>query len=414
MERALDLLGSLPGTASNHAIYRLKANIGIAHTRLGNDPEGARWLLDAFEAHPGDLKAIANKVLAHLLLDQNEQALQTGHTALAADPSNELAAFYLIQAAARLPEQTDPLAATPPALTNRADILLAQMIFHRKRDNRIWIAKAQQARTRFPDHKRIAAWAAEADIAEAVQAASITTYRLPGHLKSTLQQAAQLLTDAWDHFLSTGQQPGPEQFAPASSAMIAWKLSGRPSKAATIAAQLVEQKVQDRHALFNAAQILHEAGQDDLVQQALDLAPDTPDFAFVCAMRLVEQGNWDDAIAIIKSVEIPEVERDFANAFISLAPYRNPSQPVNADQLRQAMPARPHPIHAPWCYSHELHGSVALRSSPTRLSPPRGKPSPLRATWRSGSWRPLTPLTRMTLPPSSSFSRIIFRSTNPP
>lgn len=290
--------------------------------------------------HPNDPKAVANRILALLLLDRNDEAFQAGRAALAADPSNELAAFYLIQAAARLPDETDPLNGIPPALANRADILFAQAVFCRLRGDDTWIAKAQQARTRFPDNKRIVAYAAEADIAEAAQrAASVTTYKLPDGLRSRIEQAAQFLTDAWDRVLSTEQKPGPEQLAPAASAMIAWKLSGHPSKAASIAAQLVKHQANDRHALFNAAQILHEDDRDDLVDEALALAPDTPDFAFIRAMRLIEQGKWDDAVSIFKATEIPEVERDLVDAFIAMAPFRDTSKAVDVDCLRKAMPA---------------------------------------------------------------------------
>ena len=329
----------MPATASNHALFRIKANIGHAHVRLGDDHEGARWLLEACTLYPADPKAVANNVLAKLLLNENEDAIALARASLVADPGNELVAFYLVQACARVPRETDPLAGVPAALANRADILFSLIIFQRMRAGDTWVGQAQDARRHFPDDKRIAAIAAEADIVETVEQDNYQeTYRLPDDVSARLQKAAQLLTAEWEAARSSEQQLTDEHYAPAASAMVAWKISRQNAKALLIAEQLVNAKVTNLQVLFNAAQIIADANNDDLLQEAIALSHDAPELLFLRALRLVDKGEWKEAVRIFGQVPIPPVERDAVQTIIALAPLQDPAQTVEEATMRAALP----------------------------------------------------------------------------
>lgn len=341
MERLRELLSTLPATASTHVIFRIKANIGHSYTRLGDEAEGARWLIEAWEEEPQSPKAIANRILAHLLLDQFAEAVALGRDTLLADPGNELAAFYLIQAAGRVPAEPDALAGVPPAIRNRPDIVFAQIISERAKNSELWITLAQKARSRFPTNRRIGAAAAEADIAQIASNEQYRdTYKLPPQTQSTLQDAARLLTSGWHEALASEVKLTGEHFAPAAAAMVAFKLVRQQKEAAEIASQLVSKGVQDRQTLFNAVQILQdEGGQDELINVALERAPGAPELEFFRALRLLNKGNWDAASAILKSIAVPDFEKDLVATTLAIAPYRDGSKPVSEAELRSIMPA---------------------------------------------------------------------------
>jgi len=306
---------------------------------LGDEKESAYWLIKGYEAYPTEPKAIANRILAHLLLGENEEAVALGRYTLEHDPNNELTAFYLIQAAARLPAETDPLEGIPAALRERADILLGQIIFKRVKGDATWVQDAQRACQRFPEEKRIQVFAAEADVAEIINKGDHgVSFILPRAEHDVLQRAALLLTTEWEAGLTDEQAVSPALVDVASTAMVAWKLAGRQDKAIAIARKLVDIKVDDRQVLLNAAQIINDAGDKEYVEKAVALSPEAPELKFIEALRLVDEGDWDSAVTILKEIEVPGVEREIVDIMIKLAPFRDPARSVSESEIRTILP----------------------------------------------------------------------------
>lgn len=306
---------------------------------LGDDKESAYWLIKGYEVYPAEPKAIANRILAHLVLGENEEAVELGRDTLKHDPGNELAAFYLIQAAARLPAETDPLKGIPTALRERSDILLGQIIFKRVKGDATWVQDSQRSGQRFPEDKRIQILAAEADVSEITNKGDYAvSFILPAAEHEVLQRAALLLTTEWEAGLTDEQAISPAQIDVASTAMVAWKLTRRQDKAIAIARKLVDIKVDDRQVLLNAAQIINDAGDQEYVEKAIALSPEAPELRFIKALRLVDEGDWDRAAAIFKEIEVPDVEREIVDVMIKLAPFRDPARSSTESEFRTIMP----------------------------------------------------------------------------
>lgn len=164
------------------------------------------------------------------------------------------------------------------------------------------------------------------------------SYILPVAERSALERAAQLLATEWEVARTGEQTLSIEQIAPASAAMVAWKLTRQQDKALTIARQLVDAKVSDPQALLNAAQIINDAGDRDYVEKALALAPNAPELKFLKAVRLVDEGDWDGAATILKELDVPNDEREIVQAMVTLAPYRDAARVVTETELRGVMP----------------------------------------------------------------------------
>jgi len=304
--------------------------------RLGRDEEAARWLLEAYDHAVSDPKAAANKALAHLLLGENQRAVDFARTALAQNADNELLASYLIQGLSRIPEIDDPMEGIPAALKERAEVMLAEAMFHRNRGNEdLWIAKMINARRRHGGVHTIALYAAEADIAEVCKAGQYqTTRRLAPDVVARLLVASSVLQAQWDEALTSEQAISDEPLSLAVSSMIGWQLSRECEKACAIALQIVDTKTECRYATVHAAQILADNGRHADAARAIALAPETPSARWMKAMDLINSGNWSAASVILSEGEIPETEIPLAAAFKHLAPFKDKATTADSAALR--------------------------------------------------------------------------------
>jgi tetratricopeptide (TPR) repeat protein len=78
--------------------YRILTNIGAANLLLNIKFEAAKSFLEAFQYNDDDEKALCNKALAHLLLDQLHEAIEQANIALEKNPGNTQAYCVIIQA----------------------------------------------------------------------------------------------------------------------------------------------------------------------------------------------------------------------------------------------------------------------------------------------------------------------------
>jgi tetratricopeptide (TPR) repeat protein len=101
---ALQLLGKLesqlPESVSAALRARVRANIGIALLKLGEEERAGRLLIEAYTLNPEDPKAIANHVLGQLLTGGIEAGLAFARDAITADPSNAGVAAFIFRGAA--------------------------------------------------------------------------------------------------------------------------------------------------------------------------------------------------------------------------------------------------------------------------------------------------------------------------
>jgi tetratricopeptide (TPR) repeat protein len=220
-------LQNLPAGASGRIVFRIKANIGHCLLQLGDEKEGMRWLLEAYDAAPSEPKAIANRAVALLVGGRVQEAYDFCREVLKADQSNEFAAAHLLHAAAALAVD-DPLPLIPQALREREVVVLARTAYLHVRESRPeWWDTARRAARSFPDNQHIAFFAAESAIDETIRSPTFhTMWRIdPGHRK-LVEDAAQILEAQWMR-LQNSEAPNNERgIAILGDAMLARQVLG--------------------------------------------------------------------------------------------------------------------------------------------------------------------------------------------
>lgn len=329
------LLDSLPASASEVVRFRTKANIGHCLMRLDRNDEAAAKLFEAVAHDPSNPKAIANKVLAHILSGDFDAAVADARAELARNPEHEIVAAYLIQAAAHIPGMASPMSELAPGVQTKADVQLADILFSRNRRDDAWIAKAQEGRRQHPGATALALFGAEADIAVISDAGAYQTSRvLVPDVKATLVAAATLLDDEWQRIHKSEHPDSAEASGIAEVAMIGWHLGQEPDKACAKAVAIVDAQASSEGAIMNAALILAENGRRDAARLAIARTPDNPLARWLASSFLVADGDWERGAAVLTTGEVPEGERTIAETLIALTPLRDPNSAADEGAFR--------------------------------------------------------------------------------
>lgn len=117
-------------SGANSALrFRIATNLGAAHLGLGHYDKAGKLFIEAFEFEPSSDKAVANRALGHLLIDQRAEALAAARQAVERYPSSARAWVALINIMPRvepgmiIPDVPAELADDPQLLQVRADAL---------------------------------------------------------------------------------------------------------------------------------------------------------------------------------------------------------------------------------------------------------------------------------------------------
>lgn len=336
---ALDLLeamlGSLPPTASELVRFRIKANIGHCLMRLDRNAQAAAKLFESVAHDPTNPKAIANKVLAFILVENFEAAVAEARAELSRSPEHEIVAAYLIQAAAHIPGMSNPISELAPSVRANADVQLADVVFSRNRRDDAWIAKAQEACRKHPAVEALALFAAEADVALISDAGTYQTTRLVSEdVQATLVRAATRLEGEWQRIRNSEYPDTVEASVVAEIAMVGWHLAQLPDKACAVAQAIVEAKASGEGAIMNAALILAENGRRDVALTALELAPNSPLSRWLRGTSLIADGDWKGGATVFATGDVPDAERTLADTFVALVPLRDTESVVDEKAFR--------------------------------------------------------------------------------
>ena len=326
-----NLQDELPNTASAKIRFRIKANIGHCYIQMGNFAEAQLWLLEGFDLAPEEANAIANKALAFILADRFADALEICRAALESDPSNQLAASYLLQAAVPLSEMADPLDLIPQDLREKEEVLLARAAFLRSREQRPdWWTIAREAAGRFPGNKRIALFASESYVEEAIRHPDFQRERkLAPTLHEALSGAAAVLDAHWIELRSSEVPTRPDATEALVNAMVAYQVLGDFSRAIELAWEVVD-KTTDEASLTNAFQVAHASNNTQLAERALAaMATPSPRIKFLRALLHLEQNRWNEAAECLAEADVPDTERNLADTLIKLAVLRNGRSPAD-------------------------------------------------------------------------------------
>lgn len=179
---------------------RIRANIGIARLKLGDDAIAGRLLIEAHTINPTDARVIANRVLGQLLQGDFSGAIDFARQAITDDPENAGVASFIFQGAAVSTDDFDPAALVPAALLEDKNVLLNRINWVRiKLKSDEWHALAQRAWELYPDDLIIERIYGEALLDEILgkdtgaRASAFTDQE-----RATLSRAAAHLQKVWD------------------------------------------------------------------------------------------------------------------------------------------------------------------------------------------------------------------------
>jgi tetratricopeptide (TPR) repeat protein len=316
-------LQNLPAGASGRIIFRIKANLGHCLLQLGDETEGIRWLLEAYDVAPHEPKAVANKAVALMVGGRVQEAYDFCKEALKADQSNEFAAAHLLHAAATLAVD-DPLTLIPQALREREVVVLARIAFLSARERRPeWWDTARRAASSFPDNEHIAFFAAKSAIDEAMRTPTFQTMRyIDAERRNLVEGAAQTLDAQWMRILNSEAPNDERGMAILGDAMLARQVLGEHEAALRMAEELVNRS-NDENLLLNAVQVAQFWHQHELALQALAKLGDIPGVSFLKGIVHLDQSEWAEAAACFAAArDVPESERAIVDTVIALAPIR--------------------------------------------------------------------------------------------
>ena len=327
------LLASLKPEVSGRIRFRVKANIGHCHLKLGDDMRAADLLVEAVGHAPRDPKALANKVLAHLLQGLHREAFDLAVTTLRDDATNEATAGYLIQAAARLDDVTDPLADVPEPLRGTERVVQSYVDYLRIRGRRPeWWAAARDGHERFPDDDLLALYRAEADIDEIIRGKHAQTWRLTPDQRAAAKAATDSMLERWTKAKDSDFPGRPDLVALCANLTIGLVLLGDIPKAVEVVRSGLAAAPSDDALLLHAGSIALEAGDRDLAELAFKGLADTGEALLIKCQIAARLGDWKYLASLSDQpnlATLPLVERDVVDvlvttAVIKLSPPENP------------------------------------------------------------------------------------------
>jgi tetratricopeptide (TPR) repeat protein len=331
------LLARLRPNPSGTILFRVKANIAFQHFASDNLEAASRWWLEAYDHAPQDPRAAANKILGLWMGGDPLAAVEFGRSVLRADPANELAASYIPQAAAMVPEIEDGLEGIPPGLREREPVIGGEIIFLRSRGaSKVWHAKARRGLDLYPDSETLKVYCAYATLDEVVEDEEIQRTRIiSDQTRKELETAATVLDAYWRSKPSAFLTRQYDDAVPAlAGAMVAYHLLQDKGKALVLATEIADREICEKEVLTNAVYIALDNRKYDLARRLLDILPEDPDLAFNRGLLLMQLGDDDGAVEAFGRANIPEHERGIVKTALALVPFRKPETHPGIDALK--------------------------------------------------------------------------------
>ena len=294
------LLKRVANSASGRILFRIKANIGHAHLVMSDEARGAHWLSEAYHHAPTEPKAIANYALSLILQKRSKEAFEYGLRELRSDPKNGWVAGYVIHAAARCSEISDPIGEIPEPLRGLADVEAARIDFLRIRDEvPAWWIAARKAHAAHPDHKFLAQSAAEADLDEIGRSDEFRlNNRLSSDVRQRLQRAVVTLRARWDERQASENPRRPDGVAACCNLLGAYYALGDTAEALAIAKQAAAVVVDDEALLQRATIAALEGGDDDFAAKLIEKLPQSPEATLMRFQFYAHKGDLSRLVEI--------------------------------------------------------------------------------------------------------------------
>ncbi|MBB2965169.1 PIN domain-containing protein [Methylobacterium sp. R2-1] len=331
---------ALPQPLSAKSRLRIGLNKGLCRLRMGDQEGAARTMLQAYEHDPNDPRAIAHKILGHWFLGEVNEACAFGEAALACDPSNDLAAFYLIQAQADLPDFADPMVGVPAGLQNNATILTAEiMVLRRREATPDWWARARAAAALHPEDDDLAALSATATVEEVTGDDTVQVTRILSEAQRVaLREAQGPLDKAWRASrarLSDAFELGVQHL---SVALVCARLLDDEEKLDELLTVIDEDGLSDPALIATAARILESYRRPELFDRLTARALNHPVVAFQVGLERVHRGEVVEGAHLLARAAIPPEEQAPVIVLQRLAALTTNGGTIKAEDLEALLP----------------------------------------------------------------------------
>jgi len=281
-QTALDLLEKLQCEITDghsKAIRaRVRANIGIAQQRLGNDVLAGELLLEAYDIHPEDSKVSANRILGFQLLGRFDESLGWAKTCLELDPQNASAAAFVFQAATLMPNPPDPFELVPVDLLDDFTVRIYRINYLRQTASVTeWQALAIETWQSNPDDIGICRIAGEAFLDKAIGGDGYErSPRISSERTEDLLSAEGLLLQYWNQVRKYENADQNSWLIAGCNLMTVYRALRRTEDAARVRDQILALNPSDPDVCIAAA---HLAMDDNDHKQTLELIQHVPDNA---------------------------------------------------------------------------------------------------------------------------------------
>lgn len=357
IENAKSFLATLPAAVAPVIQSRARNILGHFYLRIG-DRVRARSLLDEGYRHaPNDRRAIANRVLSLWLAESPAEAYRFGCDAAQADPGNEWAAAYAVQAASDAADVADPLADLPESLRQNATVLTSLLVFLRRREVvPEWWDRAREAAGLYPDNKDLTRAAALADVDEVSRDPTpAQTGVLSDDQRAKLELAVPCLDAAWREQRTHLTDPHSLAAQNLVAAMAGAHLLGDRQLAIELATVVADEGLTDWHPVVAAAQTAMNRGENALLTRLVTLCPEHPTVKFFAGIAALHRGDLGAAASAFAGAAVPDSEKVLIETFARIEKAKERVGHLTEDDFATALRLRRGDARAAVIISREAH-----------------------------------------------------------
>lgn len=246
---------------------RIRANIGLAHQRLGDEKRAGECLLEAFAIYPDDDRIATNRILGLQLLGRFDESFEAARTRLEKDQGDEHAAGFVFQAAMFLGDGVDPYEIVPAALLERTLVRTYECHFLRHRDRRNdFIERALRTWRDDQDDADARRLAADALLERRIGDGQFRQSPLRDpESREDLETAERLLGEYWEKVRLYDNAQQDPYLTSGCNLVTLHRALHRPDDAKKVAMQLLQIAPSDRRVLIVAA---HAALDEEKMEEA--------------------------------------------------------------------------------------------------------------------------------------------------
>lgn len=325
---ALRLLEQLEATLTpgNSAAIRarVRANIGIAHLKLGDDMTAGRLLVEAHTINPSDPRVIANRVLGQELLGDVPGAIEFARIAIAADPDNAGIAAFIFQGAVDAQADFDPLELVPAALLEDKNVLLNRINWVRiKLKSDEWHGLAARAWELYSDDLIIERIYGEALLDQTLGSdMNLRASAFDAGMRKTLSAAATHLHNVWQEARAYENASHPAWTMVGTNLATAYRALNQLDAARDTINDVLVIAPADPDALATAAHVAFDRDEPEQAVERLNKLSDSPTKTFMLLNAWSRSENWqaivDRATPELRAL-LPDAELEAFDTMLSRA-----------------------------------------------------------------------------------------------